>query len=48
MSYADLIREELLAIPVKRPCCKRALTFGLLSGAAFSGEEIISDASLFD
>ena len=40
MSYADLIREELLALPVKRPCCKRALTFGLLSGATVVGEEI--------
>ncbi len=38
MSYAEKIREELLALPLKRPCCKRALTFGLLTGAKIDGE----------
>lgn len=34
MSYADGIREELLTLPVKRPCCKRSLAHGLLSCAS--------------
>ncbi len=40
MSYADQIREELLSLPLKRPCCKRALTFGLLSGAKIAEDEL--------
>ncbi len=48
-SYADSVREELLAISVKRPCCRKALLDGLLlsevtegerSTAVFRGEEI--------
>lgn len=30
MSFADLVREELCELPVKKPCCRRALTEGLL------------------
>lgn len=30
MSFADSLREELCAIPVKKPCCRRALGAGLL------------------
>lgn len=33
MSFADSVREELLALPVKRACCRRALACGLLIGA---------------
>lgn len=33
MSFADSVREELLALPVKRTCCRRALVCGLLTGA---------------
>lgn len=29
-SYADLVREELLEMTTKRPCCKKALACGLL------------------
>ena len=31
MSFADRLREELVQITVKKPCCRKALTFGLLS-----------------
>ena len=34
MSFADEVRAELYAIPVKKPCCRRALAAGLLLGAA--------------
>ena len=34
LSYADLVREELLEMATKRPCCKKALTCGLLLTAA--------------
>ena len=37
-SYADSIREELLDITVKRPCCKKALVGGLLLTATSEGE----------
>lgn len=30
MSFADEVREELCELPIKKPCCKRALTEGLL------------------
>ena len=30
MSFADEVRAELYAIPVKKPCCRRALAAGLL------------------
>ncbi len=34
MSFADLVREELCELPVKKPCCRRALTAGLLFAAS--------------
>ena len=30
MSFADEVRAELCALPIKKPCCRRALTAGLL------------------
>lgn len=33
MSFADEVRAELYEIPVKRPCCRRALAAGLLVNA---------------
>lgn len=33
MSFADEVREELCEIPLKKPCCRRALTEGLLVSA---------------
>lgn len=33
MSFADEVREELYALPVKKPCCRRALAAGLLLNA---------------
>ena len=33
MSFADEVREELCELPIKKPCCKHALTAGLLLGA---------------
>ncbi len=34
MSYADLLREELVEVQIKKPCCRAALTAGLLLCAA--------------
>ena len=34
MSFADEVREELCELPMKKPCCKKSLTEGLLIGAA--------------
>lgn len=39
-SYADSVREELLEVPVKRPCCRRALVGGLLLDASRSDKLI--------
>lgn len=33
MSFAEAVREELAELPIKRPCCRHALTAGLLLGA---------------
>ena len=33
MSFAEMAREELAELPIKRPCCRHALTAGLLLGA---------------
>lgn len=33
MSFADAVREELCLLVPKKPCCRRALTAGLLIGA---------------
>ena len=40
-SYADSVREELLAHEIKRPCCKKALASGLLLTAE-QGDKCIS------
>ena len=40
-SYADLVREELLLLEVKRPCCKKALAGGLMLTAEL-GDKCIS------
>ena len=38
-SYADFVREELLGLATKRPCCKKALACGLLlAETAVNGE----------
>ena len=39
-SYADSVREELLGIEIKRPCCKKALAAGLLITAEKSDKHI--------
>ena len=39
-SYADSVREELLEIEVKRPCCKKALAAGLLITAEMGDKHI--------
>ncbi len=40
-SFADRVREELCALTVKKPCCRRALSAGmLLFGARVSAAEI--------
>ena len=41
-SYADFVREELLELAVKRPCCKKALVCGLLLNATVSDGKIIA------
>ena len=41
MSFADEVREELCELPVKKNCCRQALTAGLLLGAEMhTGKEI--------
>ncbi len=41
MSFADEVREELCELPVKKNCCRAALTAGLLLGAELrAGKEI--------
>ena len=42
MSYADRIREELIALPAKRPCCRRALAYGLLTGVCAEEGQALS------
>ena len=37
MSFADALREELAQITVKKPCCRRSLTLGLLWNAEIDG-----------
>ncbi len=41
MSFADSVREELLALPVKRACCRRALVCGLLIGADVTDSGVV-------
>ena len=33
MSFADEVREELCELPIKKPCCQKAMTLGLLLSA---------------
>ena len=40
MSFADEVREELSQIPTKKPCCRRALTAGLLFGANIENKKL--------
>lgn len=42
MSFADEVREELCELSIKKPCCKRALTEGLLVCAHEDGAKRIS------
>ena len=39
MSFADELRGELAQIPVKKPCCRKALTWGLLWVAELDEEK---------
>ena len=39
-SYADGVREELTQLPLKKPCCRRALAAGLLLPAEKEGKRI--------
>ncbi|MBQ8431766.1 MAG: DNA-binding protein WhiA [Clostridia bacterium] len=41
MSFADAVRTELSQITLKRPCCRKALTYGLLLGATVDGQKQI-------
>lgn len=42
MSFADEVREELCELPIKKPCCKRSLTEGLLVNAVLDTDKRIS------
>ncbi len=43
MSFADSLREELAQIAVKKPCCRKAMTLGLLSVVGVeSGKELLA------
>jgi len=42
MSFADEVCLELCDLPVKKPCCRHALTAGLLLGAAEKPKKLIS------
>lgn len=41
MSFATQTKEELIAIPVKNTCCRRAMLYGLLLGAVVTDTEIV-------
>lgn len=41
MSFAETLRKELAAVPVKRPCCRKAMIAGFLPGGTDTGEAII-------
>lgn len=41
MSFADTLREELAAVPVKHPCCRRAMIAGFLLCAAEEKDAIV-------
>ncbi len=40
MSFAEAVREELLELPTKHTCCRKALTVGLLIEAEREGEAV--------
>jgi len=42
MSFAESVREELAELPIKRPCCRRALTEGLLLDACENAQKQIT------
>ncbi len=42
MSFADEVRTELCELPIKKPCCKRSLTEGLLIGAISKPDKTIA------
>ena len=42
MSFADEVRAELCELPIKKPCCKRSLTEGLLIGAISKPDKTIA------
>ncbi|MBR2926184.1 MAG: DNA-binding protein WhiA [Clostridia bacterium] len=42
MSFANELRRELALLPVKRPCCRKALLQGLLLGAVAEGAKQVS------
>ena len=41
MSFADSLRQELVELPIRSNCCKRALTAGLLLSACEDGQKQI-------
>ena len=41
MSFAETLRKELAAVPVKRPCCRKSMIAGFLPGAAETGEALV-------
>ena len=48
MSFSKTTKEELMAVPQKHRCCRRALAFGLLVNAETDGERIVVDYSSND
>ncbi len=40
MSFSSDIRDELGALPIKSPCCRRAYLYGLLYGATVTGDTV--------
>ena len=41
MSFADQVREELCELPIKHPCCRQALTAGLLLCACADAKKAV-------
>ncbi len=46
MSFATAIRDELGALPIKPPCCRRAYLYGLLYGAVIDKDTITATFSV--
>lgn len=42
MSFADRLREELMSLPVKKPCCRLSATAGFLFAASLSGKREVT------